>query len=118
MNIVFLIKDPRLKALSEAKYKQFRTWFDQRLDDAIAAAEQPNNQLITSANGKYAQCASLGTFYLEKIAKLFFFCLGVFSGLSEIVERLYSGTMHPAMWELFFVLRTKFFVYQPSLKIK
>lgn len=50
----FLIEDPRLKALSEAKYKQFKTWFDQRLDDAIAAAEQPNNQLVSSANnGKY-----------------------------------------------------------------
>ncbi|CAH1117965.1 unnamed protein product [Phaedon cochleariae] len=31
--------DPRLKALSESKYREFRTWFDGRLDDAIAAAE-------------------------------------------------------------------------------
>ncbi|KAJ8929318.1 hypothetical protein NQ314_018026 [Rhamnusium bicolor] len=31
--------NPRIKALSEAKYKQFRGWFDKRLDDAIAAAE-------------------------------------------------------------------------------
>ncbi|XP_023012354.2 opa1 mitochondrial dynamin like GTPase isoform X1 [Leptinotarsa decemlineata] len=31
--------DPKIKALSEAKYKEFRNWFDQRLDDAIAAAE-------------------------------------------------------------------------------
>lgn len=45
-------KDPRLKALSEAKYKQFRTWFDQRLDDAIAAAEKENGQLPEVADGK------------------------------------------------------------------
>lgn len=32
--------DPRIKALTEAKYTQFRSWFDQRLDDAIAAAEK------------------------------------------------------------------------------
>ncbi|XP_044750698.1 dynamin-like 120 kDa protein, mitochondrial isoform X1 [Coccinella septempunctata] len=32
--------DPRLKALTEAKYKDFKNWFDQRLEDAIQAAEQ------------------------------------------------------------------------------
>ncbi|XP_044726773.1 dynamin-like 120 kDa protein, mitochondrial isoform X2 [Chrysoperla carnea] len=42
--------DPRLKALTEAKYKQFKNWFDQRLDNAIAAAEDPNNQLPEAAN--------------------------------------------------------------------
>nr|CAI5851634.1 unnamed protein product [Callosobruchus analis] len=31
--------DPRLRALSESKYKEFKDWFDKRLDDAIAAAE-------------------------------------------------------------------------------
>nr|CAH7760052.1 unnamed protein product [Callosobruchus chinensis] len=31
--------DPRLKALSESKYQEFKDWFDKRLDDAIAAAE-------------------------------------------------------------------------------
>lgn len=31
--------DPRIKQLSEAKYNEFRSWFDKRLDDAIAAAE-------------------------------------------------------------------------------
>ncbi|KAL3282671.1 hypothetical protein HHI36_005846 [Cryptolaemus montrouzieri] len=31
--------DPRLKALTESKYKEFKNWFDQRLDDAIQAAE-------------------------------------------------------------------------------
>lgn len=35
--------DPRLKSLSESKYKEFRNWFDQRLDDAIAAAEAHEN---------------------------------------------------------------------------
>lgn len=49
-------KDPRLKALSEAKYKQFRTWFDQRLDDAIAAAEKENGQLPEVADGKCIIC--------------------------------------------------------------
>lgn len=37
------ILDPRLKLLSESKYKEFRSWFDQRLDDAIAAAEAQEN---------------------------------------------------------------------------
>lgn len=68
---LFSIKDPRLKALSEAKYTQFKTWFDQRLDDAIAAAEQPPNNQLISTNGKYAQCASLGTFY-QKFSNYFF----------------------------------------------
>ncbi|KAG5889645.1 hypothetical protein JTB14_028923 [Gonioctena quinquepunctata] len=31
--------DPRIKALTESKYKEFRSWFDTRLDEAIAAAE-------------------------------------------------------------------------------
>lgn len=35
--------DPRLKTLSDSKYKEFRNWFDQRLDDAIAAAEAHEN---------------------------------------------------------------------------
>lgn len=38
--------DPRLKTLSQAKYKEFRNWFDQRLDDAIQAAE--HNESISS----------------------------------------------------------------------
>ncbi|KAL1491006.1 hypothetical protein ABEB36_011668 [Hypothenemus hampei] len=36
--------DPRIKSLSEAKYAQFRNWFDQRLDDAVAAAEKVEQQ--------------------------------------------------------------------------
>lgn len=31
--------DPRIKELGVAKYREYRTWFDQRLDDAIKAAE-------------------------------------------------------------------------------
>lgn len=58
--------DPRLKALSEAKLQQFRTWFDQRLDDAIAASEN---------NGQLPEVAD-----------------GVFASLSGFVDRLYSDT--------------------------
>ncbi|RZC39241.1 dynamin-like 120 kDa protein, mitochondrial [Asbolus verrucosus] len=59
--------DPRIKSLTESKISEFRTWFDQRLDDAIAAAEQQNGQLPPAIDG-------------------------VFSGLSEFVDRLYSDT--------------------------
>ncbi|KAF2900853.1 hypothetical protein ILUMI_05331 [Ignelater luminosus] len=59
--------DPRLKAMTELKYREFRNWFDQRLDDAIAAADQSNNQLPPAVNG-------------------------AFTRLSEFVERLYSDT--------------------------
>lgn len=31
--------DPRLKELGEAKYREYKMWFDQRLDNAIKAAE-------------------------------------------------------------------------------
>ncbi|XP_033222925.1 dynamin-like 120 kDa protein, mitochondrial isoform X1 [Belonocnema kinseyi] len=31
--------DPRLKELGEAKYREYKRWFDQRLDNAIKAAE-------------------------------------------------------------------------------
>ncbi|GLH01491.1 Dynamin-like 120 kDa protein, mitochondrial [Gryllus bimaculatus] len=34
--------DPRLKALGEAQYQNFRNWFDKRLNDAIEAAETTN----------------------------------------------------------------------------
>lgn len=42
--------DPRLKSLSENKYNEFKSWFDQRLDDAIAAAEAQES--IQSNNNK------------------------------------------------------------------
>lgn len=48
----FILLDPRLKALSETKLKQFRTWFDQRLDDAIAASENNQGQLPEVADGE------------------------------------------------------------------
>ncbi|XP_019873301.2 dynamin-like 120 kDa protein, mitochondrial isoform X2 [Aethina tumida] len=57
--------DPRLKALSEAKYNQFRNWFDTRLDNAIAAAEKHNNKLPEPVEG-------------------------VFATLSDYVDRMYS----------------------------
>nr|XP_022908006.1 dynamin-like 120 kDa protein, mitochondrial isoform X1 [Onthophagus taurus] len=66
--------DPRLKALTEAKYQQFRNWFDQRLDDAIAAAEQTENN-HQNGNNKLIKSTSLG---------------GSFGGLLEFLERLYS----------------------------
>lgn len=52
--VIFIISDPRLKTLSESKYKEFRSWFDQRLDDAIAAAEaqENNNALKPVTEGK------------------------------------------------------------------
>lgn len=31
--------DPRIKEIGLAKYQEYRTWFDQKLDDAIKAAE-------------------------------------------------------------------------------
>lgn len=40
---MFVDLDPRIKALTDSKYKEFRDWFDQRLDDAIAAAEAQEN---------------------------------------------------------------------------
>ncbi|KAJ8951088.1 hypothetical protein NQ318_003786 [Aromia moschata] len=56
--------DPRIKALSESKYKEFRGWFDQRLDDAIAAAEAQE--------------------------KAFPAIEGAFYNLSKLIDRLYS----------------------------
>lgn len=93
---MFTTKDPRLKALSEAKYHQFRNWFDKRLDDAIAATEQPINLRQQSDNGKYAQRASPSTLYLDFTRDSF--CLGALASLSEFVDRLYSGMMHPAIY--------------------
>ncbi|XP_046396373.1 dynamin-like 120 kDa protein, mitochondrial isoform X2 [Ischnura elegans] len=57
--------DPRLKSIGEAKYRNFREWFDRRLDDAIQAAETPNGDPE----------ASFSTNYLD---------------LSRIAENLYS----------------------------
>jgi len=31
--------DPRIKEIGLAKYEEYRTWFNQRLDDAIKATE-------------------------------------------------------------------------------
>ncbi|XP_048520538.1 dynamin-like 120 kDa protein, mitochondrial isoform X2 [Dendroctonus ponderosae] len=42
--------DPRIAALSEAKYAQLKSWFDQRLDDAVAAAEKVEQQSANSSS--------------------------------------------------------------------
>uniref|UniRef100_A0A1Y1LEL3 Dynamin-like GTPase OPA1, mitochondrial n=1 Tax=Photinus pyralis TaxID=7054 RepID=A0A1Y1LEL3_PHOPY len=57
--------DPRLKEMTQNKYREFKDWFDQRLDDAIAVAEKSNSQI------------SYG---------------GDFARISEFVDRLYSDT--------------------------
>ncbi|XP_067005370.2 dynamin-like GTPase OPA1, mitochondrial isoform X2 [Anabrus simplex] len=44
--------DPRLKALGEAKYRGFREWFDNRLNDAIEAAESSNWESSMSNKAK------------------------------------------------------------------
>ncbi|XP_076757548.1 opa1 mitochondrial dynamin like GTPase isoform X1 [Xylocopa sonorina] len=54
--------DPRIKQLGEAKYKEYREWFNQRLDDAIRAAEVNQNET------------------------------GIFDAISSIVYQLYSDT--------------------------
>ncbi|KAI4464472.1 dynamin [Holotrichia oblita] len=58
--------DPRIKAFSENKYREFKDWFDQRLDNAIAAADHSDgNEVVIS---------------------------GAFSKFSEYLKRLYSET--------------------------
>lgn len=56
--------DPRLKQLSEHKINEWRQWFDQRLDNAIEAAETQQNPQIESS----------------------------FQNLSELVSELYGAT--------------------------
>lgn len=55
-----MVLDPRFKTLGESKYKEFKGWFDQRLDDAIAAAELSNNtkDFGKKENGNYRRRAS------------------------------------------------------------
>lgn len=53
-NMSMNVTDPRIKELGEAKYREYRMWFNQRLDDAIKAAETGktsdsyNNQINSS----------------------------------------------------------------------
>ncbi|XP_076245617.1 opa1 mitochondrial dynamin like GTPase isoform X2 [Calliopsis andreniformis] len=54
--------DPRVKQFGEAKYREYREWFNQRLDDAIKAAEVDQN------------------------------VPGIFDTISAIVNQLYSET--------------------------
>lgn len=37
--------DPRIKEYGLTKYQEYRIWFDQRLDDAIKAAESRQRDL-------------------------------------------------------------------------
>ncbi|KAK5646864.1 hypothetical protein RI129_005328 [Pyrocoelia pectoralis] len=55
--------DPRIKELTHNKYREFRDWFDQRLEDAIAVTEKSNSE--TGYGGD-------------------------FTGLLEVLDRLYS----------------------------
>lgn len=59
--------DPRIKQLGETKYRQYKEWFDQRLDDAIKAAEvdQTQSDMDVSSNR-------------------------IFDAISAIVSQLYS----------------------------
>ncbi|XP_053977451.1 dynamin-like 120 kDa protein, mitochondrial [Hylaeus volcanicus] len=61
--------DPRLKQYGEAKYKEYRQWFNQRLDDAIKATEIDQNE----------QDVNL-------------FSNRIFDAISAIVNQLYSET--------------------------
>ncbi|KAF5277806.1 hypothetical protein FQR65_LT03787 [Abscondita terminalis] len=58
--------DPRLKELTQARYRDFKDWFDQRLDNAIAAAEKSNHVTLVKETGDFTR----------------FF---------EVLERMYSG---------------------------
>ncbi|XP_076298769.1 dynamin-like GTPase OPA1, mitochondrial isoform X4 [Lasioglossum baleicum] len=44
--------DPRIKQLGEAKYKEYRNWFNQRLDDAIQAANDAENNMSVAVPTK------------------------------------------------------------------
>lgn len=63
--------DPKLKALTGAKYNELKSWFDQRLDDAIAATEA---QEVSSAPKE-----------------------GMFSAVSQFLYRLYSEAKNEVM---------------------
>lgn len=60
--------DPRIKALSEAKYKEFRNWFDKRLDDAIEAAEANNSKLPPAVEDAKQEIKEKSTVYARPFA--------------------------------------------------
>ncbi|XP_015430429.1 PREDICTED: dynamin-like 120 kDa protein, mitochondrial isoform X2 [Dufourea novaeangliae] len=47
--------DPRIKQFGEAKYKEYRQWFNQRLDDAIKAAEVTDTESGLGISSKKAK---------------------------------------------------------------
>lgn len=48
--------DPRIKQFGEDKYRQYREWFNRRLDDAIRAAEIDRNvtDMDVSSNREFS----------------------------------------------------------------
>ncbi|XP_015586682.1 dynamin-like 120 kDa protein, mitochondrial isoform X2 [Cephus cinctus] len=47
--------DPRIKELGEAKYREYKIWFDQRLDDAIKAADNRKGDQLTDTSPTQAK---------------------------------------------------------------
>ncbi|XP_076652517.1 opa1 mitochondrial dynamin like GTPase isoform X2 [Halictus rubicundus] len=47
--------DPRIKQFGEAKYNEYRNWFNQRLDDAIQAANDTENNMSVAVPSKKAK---------------------------------------------------------------
>lgn len=43
--------DPRIKEVTQTKYRELKDWFDHRLDNAIAAAEKSNHVTIVKDSG-------------------------------------------------------------------
>ncbi|XP_076220838.1 opa1 mitochondrial dynamin like GTPase isoform X2 [Nomia melanderi] len=60
--------DPRIKQFGETKYKEYREWFNQRLDDAISAATVNGNDSTLEVSPR-----------------------SIFEVFSAIVKQLYSG---------------------------
>lgn len=89
--------DPRLKALSETKYKEFRNWFDQRLDDAIAAAE-------AQENGNPNQLAIEG----KVISNEFLSEYTLFNRICQVVQFRTNVTL---LFLIFFFLSRCFFIF-------
>lgn len=49
-NINLLVLDPRLKVFGDRKVKELRAWFDNRLEEAIKAAEEESKADIPEGN--------------------------------------------------------------------
>lgn len=98
--------DPELKKLSDEKMAEWRVWFDNRLDNAIEAAETQNNPQIESKFLK-GNAAQIKAMHQRKFKNdennfkfnLFYFPIFLFSSiyldsferLSEIISDIYGG---------------------------